>query len=69
MEYIWHLLLAVFMLVAAIALIAFAYVFENTVIAVIGIYGAIFLFLIGCGVGLFAIIDHNNANKGEEEKE
>ena len=69
MEYIWRLLLAVFMLVAAIALIAFAFVFDHTVISAIGIYGAIFLFLIGCCVGIFAIIDHNNACKGGEEKE
>ena len=69
MEHLWNLMKAEFFLVTAIILLLFAYLFENTVIAIIGIYAAIFLFFIGIGIGLFALIDHKNEVNNEEDKE
>ncbi|MBO4938387.1 MAG: hypothetical protein J6C98_05230 [Oscillospiraceae bacterium] len=69
MEHIWGLLKAVFFLVTAIVLMLFAYLFQNTALAVICVYGAFFLFLIGVCVGAFMLIDHHNASQKEEKSE
>ena len=65
MDKIWRLLVAVFFLLAALTLIVVAYIFQHTVLAVIGIYGGLILFLLGIGKGLFAMIDHHREEKAE----
>ena len=68
MNNLFRLVKAIFFLVLAILLLVVAGLFgQSTVIAVIGVYGAFLLGLIGIGAGAFAIIDHKKEQ--EEPKE
>ena len=64
MDNLFRLVKAIFFLVLAILMLVLAGLFQSTVIAAIGVYGAFFLGLIGIGTGAFAIIDH----KKEQEE-
>lgn len=63
MEQIWRLLVAVFILLAAIAMTLMALLFQNTVIAGVCIYGALILIPWGIVKGVKAILDNRNRDK------
>ena len=57
---LWRLQVANFLLLMDIAGLVLAYmVFQNTMLAAVGVYGAFILIPWGTGKGLFAIIDRN----------
>ena len=57
---LWRLQVANFLLLMGIAGLVLAYmVFQNTMLAAAGVYGAFILIPWGIGKGLFAIIDRN----------
>ena len=59
MKYIWHLLIAVFLISIGTMLMVFAYIFNGTAISGIAIWISFGLILWGIGKGLFAIVAHN----------
>lgn len=61
MEYIWRMLLAIFLLCCAIVCGILGYLFET----VIPLYAMLLLILIGVGVGVLDIIDYYRAKKEE----
>ena len=67
MDKIWRMVTANFLLLVGIACLVLAYViFQGSVLAAVCVYSA--FILIGWGIvrGLFAIIDHNRAEKETE---
>ncbi len=67
MDKIWRMVTANFLLLVGIACLILAYVvFQNSVLAVVGVYGAFILISWGIVRGLFAIIDYNREQKEKE---
>ena len=68
MDNVFRLVKAIFFLVLAILMLVMAGLFgQNTVIAVIGVYGAFILGMIGIGVGSFAILDYKKEREETRE--
>lgn len=61
MDYIWRMLLAIFLLCCAVMSCLLAYFFELAVL----FYVMLILVLIGVGVGVIDIIDYYEAKKQE----
>ena len=61
MDYIWRMLLAIFLLTCAVVSGLMAYIFELVIL----FYAMLFLILIGVGVGAINIIDYYQAKKEE----
>ena len=66
MERIWRLLVAIFLLCAAIALGLCVYFFENSWISVVALYGMLILIPVGLIKGFYNIFCYHPE---EEEKE
>ena len=67
LEKIWRLLVAIFLLLIGISILLLAYiVFQNSALAIVGVYGAFILIPWGIGKGLFAIIDRNREKEATE---
>ena len=67
MERIWRLLIAIFFLCAGVALIALAWLFENTMVAVICIYAALALIPIGLIKGFYDAFKYGSKEINPEE--
>ena len=67
MERIWRLLVAVFFLVAAIALALLAWLFEGTFIAGICVYAILALIPIGLVKGLYNVFHFGSAEDKKQE--
>ena len=67
MERIWRLLVAIFFLCAGVALIALAWMFENTMAAVVAIYTALVFIPIGLIKGLYDVINFGSKEDEQEE--
>ena len=67
MERIWRLLVAIFFLCAGVALVALAWLFENTVVAGVCLYAALAIIPIGIIKGFYDVFKFGSAE--EEEKE
>lgn len=65
MEKFWDILVAIFFLLIAANLILLAYVFQNSVITVIGFYGGLLMLFLGAARGALTLIDHKKDDKGE----
>ena len=66
LDKIWRLLTAIFILVAAIALIGIAFVFQNAMISVIALYPALIYVLWGLIKGIIVIVKHLDESAKEE---
>jgi hypothetical protein len=66
LDKIWRLLTAIFILVAAIALIGIAFVFQNAMISVIALYPALICVLWGLIKGIIVIVKHLDESAKEE---
>ena len=66
LDKIWRLLTAIFILVAAIALIGIAIVFQNAMISVIALYPALICVLWGLIKGIIVIVKHLDESAKEE---
>ena len=67
MERIWKLLVAIFFLCAGVALIALAWVFEHTMIAMIAIFIALVFILIGLIKGIYNLLFFGPEEDSREE--
>ena len=67
MERIWRLLVAIFFLCAGVALIAFSWIFENTIVAAICIYAALVFIPIGIIKGFYDVFHFGSTDEDRKE--
>ena len=66
-KYIWRMVTSLFVLMAALVLGLFAFLFQGSAFLMgICFYGALFLGLVGMAMGVIVLIDYHKEHKDQE---